>query len=104
LLGPPEHRMVDVAADVRVSDACDPGPTFALISITSNEPDDGRGDGSTVGDIQEADYGTPDTHFRLRAERSGEGGGRTYSIRYRAYDASGHATDAVTDVIVPHSR
>lgn len=104
LLWPPDHRMVDIAADVAVSDVCDPRPGFALISITSNEPDDGQGDGSTTGDIQEADYGTPDTHFRLRAERSGGGGGRTYSIRYRAYDASGHTTDAVADVIVPHSR
>jgi len=45
--------------------------SIQLVSIVSSEPDDGIGDGNTIGDIQEAEYGTADFEFQLRAERSG---------------------------------
>ncbi len=101
-LWPPNHRMIDVTADVRVADVCDAAPGFVLSAIASNEADDGNGDGSTTGDIQGAVVGTPDTAFRLRAERAGPGGGREYRVTYTGSDASGNRADGSAVVSVPH--
>jgi hypothetical protein len=86
-----------------VDDICDPHPTFVLTSITSNEPDNGLGDGDTPGDIQGADFGTADTSFKLRAERSGNLTGRVYTIVYTASDKSGNTSTATVRVLVPHN-
>src|SRR5258706_11501680 len=88
-LWPPNHKLVSIAASVSVQDICDASPRFVLTSIVSSEPDNSLGDGDTSGDVQDAAYGTPDTVFRVRAERSGVGNGRTYSILYTASDSSG---------------
>jgi hypothetical protein len=104
-LWPPNHKLVDICAEVTVTDICDPAPTFVLTSVTSDEPDDapGVGDGSTVNDIQ-ADVGTDDVKFQLRSERQGGGDGRKYTITYTAMDLSGNETPAVVCVVVPHDR
>jgi hypothetical protein len=44
---------------------------------------------------------TPDARVRLRAERSTNGPGRTYSLTYRARDASGNGSLQGTVVSVP---
>jgi hypothetical protein len=103
-LWPPNHKLVPVTASVAVADACG-APAFELVSITSSEPDDGAGDGHTSGDIQGAEFGTADTTFFLRAERSGASPeGRAYSIVYRVTDGSGNASLAIAIVRVPHSQ
>jgi HYR domain len=89
-LWPPNHKLVDIAASVVVADVCNPSPTFVLTSVTSNEPDNGTGDGDTVGDIQDATLNTPDVAFKLRAERSGNGSGRVYTVKYTASDGAQH--------------
>jgi hypothetical protein len=104
VLWPPNHKLVTINASVSVADICDPAPTFQLISIVSNEPDNGLGDGDTENDIQGASYGTADTQFQLRSERSGPGSGRKYTITYRAFDHTGNHTDAVVVVRVPHDQ
>ena len=86
------------------ADGCDPAAGFVLTSITSNEADDGEDDGSTVGDIRGAEYGTPDTSFQLRAERSGLGNGRVYTIRYSAHDGSGNTAETILEVRVPLNK
>jgi hypothetical protein len=103
-LWPPNHDLVPITAHVTVADRCDPGAGFVLVSITSDEPDDDGGDGHTTGDIQEAEPGTADTSFALRAERSAVGVGRTYAIVYRAFDASGNAREVTALVRVPRQR
>jgi hypothetical protein len=102
-LRPPNHKLIDIGAVVTVDDICDPHPTFVLTSITSNEPDNGLGDGDTPGDIQGADFGTADTSFKLRAERSGNLTGRVYTIVYTASDKSGNTSTATVRVLVPHN-
>jgi len=101
-LWPPNHKLVDVHATVRV-DECGPY-TVTLLSVTSNEPDNGTGDGDTVGDIQGADLGTADDAFQLRAERAGGGTGRVYTIVYKVVEAVGLETIATTYVKVPHDQ
>ena len=100
VLWPANHKYVDVDATVSVSDNFDTNPTIVLTSVTSNEPDNGKGDGNTVDDIVIVD----DFHFMLRAERSGSGSGRIYTIDYLVTDSCGNSATATTDVTVPHSR
>ena len=102
VLWPPNHKMVEVCATVHVHDGVDPAPTFVLLSITSSEPDNDKGDGNTTGDIRGAAIGTPDLCYDLRAERQGGGSGREYRIIYRATDASNHVAYDTVSVRVPH--
>jgi hypothetical protein len=103
-LWPPNHRMVDVTAQVLASDQCGGPVTVTLDSVTSSEPDDAPGgaDGSTTGDIAGVSPGTPDFQFSLRAERSSTGPGRIYTVSYRLADNLGHQTIVSAPVTVPH--
>jgi hypothetical protein len=103
-LWPPDHELVGVGAELTAVDLCDPAPALELVSIASDEPDDGPGDGHTVGDIQGADLGSADGEFLLRAERQGGGDGRVYTVVYSAADASGNAVETTAEVVVPKSR
>jgi uncharacterized protein len=96
-LWPPTHRYVTVEADVDFDDNFDTSPTLELVSVTSNEPDDGDDDGNTVDDIVIVDQDT----FKLRAERSGSGTGRVYTLIYRVTDDCGNSTTASATVTVP---
>lgn len=102
LLFPPNHKLRVVSANVVANDNC-PVVNFALTSATSDEPDNGLGDGDTVGDIQDAALGSADVSVRLRAERAGTGDGRVYTLGYTATDGSGNTADADAAVSVPHS-
>jgi len=96
-LWPPNHEYVTVEATVIATDNFDLNPTVTLVSVTSNEPDNGEDDGNTIDDIVIVD----DFKFKLRAERSGVGSGRIYTIRYRAEDDCGNAADGSATVLVP---
>jgi len=104
VLWPPNHKMAEICAAVEVTDNCDPNPEFVLESITSDEPDNGTGDGNFPNDIQDADYENPDLCFDLRSERQGGEDGRVYTIVYRAFDDSGNEAWATVYVRVPHDR
>ena len=103
-LWPPNHKMAEVCADVVVTDICDPNPTFVLLSVESNEPDNGKGDGNTINDIQNASTGTPDLCVNLRSERLGGGNGRKYTIIYQAMDMSGNTAEDTVCVRVVHDQ
>jgi len=96
----PNHKMVTVTATVEATDICDPNPTVSLLSVTSSEDDDGIGDGSTADDIEIID----DFTVNLRAERSGTGTGRVYTLTYQAEDASGNKQTAEATVWVPRDQ
>jgi uncharacterized protein len=98
-LWPPNHKYVDVTVTVDITDK-DPNATTELISVTSNEPDDGLGDGDTPNDIVIVD----DLNFQLRAERSGTGDGRIYTITYEVTDACGNSTIVTAEVTVPKDK
>lgn len=100
VLWPPNHKLRRVEATVVATDNC-PGVSFALTDATSNEPDNGLGDGDMPNDIQDADFGTPDLELLLRRERSGLGDGRIYTITYTATDGSDNETEDSATVEVP---
>jgi hypothetical protein len=104
LLWPPNHRLAPITATVTVTDVCDPAPAVTLLSITSNEPDDGLGDGDTPNDIQGADIGTDDRAFLLRSERAGLGAGRVYTVCYQAKDEAGNLGTGCATVTVTHDQ
>ena len=104
VLWPANHKMVRITASIQVSDPCDDSPTVELVSITSNEPDNGTGDGNTKNDIKGAKIGKKDRKFSLRAERTGKESGRIYTIHYRATDASGNVANSTAEVIVSHDK
>ena len=99
-LWPANHKMVEITPTWEASDYCDESLDVTLVSITMNEEDDAKGDGHTSDDIQVK----PDGSIYLRAERSGTGSGRIYTITYQAVDDSGNVTLGGTTVTVPHDK
>jgi hypothetical protein len=102
VLGPPDHRMVDVALAYQATDLGADGRTIVSlpscsVSVASNEPVNGTGDGNTASDWIVIDA----THLQLRAERAGTGSGRIYAVRVACTDAAGNRSSAVTHVTVP---
>jgi hypothetical protein len=100
-LSPPNHKLVLITATLASTDTCDSTPTIKLVSITSNEPDNGLGDGDQANDIQGAVFGTDDRQFLLRSERGGKKKDRVYTITYSATDDTGNATQKQATVRVP---
>ncbi|CAG7644431.1 pectate lyase [Paenibacillus allorhizosphaerae] len=102
-LWPPNHKLITVTASVYATDSASQIDSIVLTSITSSEPDSGLGDGDESGDIQDAQYGTFDVSFALRAERPGKSG-RIYTITYTATEKAGNQTIASATVQVPHDQ
>jgi hypothetical protein len=100
VLWPPNHKLVEVHISATVTDTCS-STTWKIIKVTSNEPVNGLGDGDTGPDW----VITGDHTVKLRAERSGKGKGRIYTITIQATDTSGNLSQArdVT-VTVPHDQ
>ncbi len=106
VLWPPNHKMVTITAAIALG--TDPNATVQLVSVTSSEPDNGLGDGDKPIDEQTIGgkpistvYGTDTRTFKLRAERSGNGPGRVYTVIYRISNAAGSITVSGV-VLVPH--
>lgn len=100
MLWPPNHKLVTVTPSISAVDALDSEVKFELVSVTSSEPDNGLGDGDTANDI----VLNGDGSISLRAERSGSGPRRIYTITYLATDDAGNSTTASTTVTVPHNK
>jgi len=93
-LWPANHKYVTVEASfVTSSDAA----SVTLISVMSNEADNGLGDGDTANDIVIVDNDT----VQLRAERSAQGEGRIYTFTYLVTNTCGATTTVSVTVTVP---
>jgi hypothetical protein len=101
VLWPPNHKMVDVTVNYSGADNCGLSSTVTCtLSITSNEPISGRGNGDKAPDWEIVDA----HHVRLRAERNGSGAGRVYMIKITCVDRSGNTSSRVVNVTVPLDR
>ena len=92
-LWPPNGKLIPVAVEFDVAEACDPEPRCAIVDIESSDP---------------TREGVPDWEFRsdlevaLRAKRDGEGD-RIYTLTVECSDASGNASSSTTEVRVAHN-
>ena len=100
VLSPPNHKMVPVVVAISLSDNCDAAPACKIISVGSNEPENGLGDGDTAPDWEI----TGNLTVNLRAERSGTGSGRVYTIKVQCTDTSGNSLMRNVIVTVPHDQ
>jgi hypothetical protein len=100
VLWPPNHKMQTVQISIEARDACDPNAACTLTGIESDESDrrwwdwkDRSGDARIVG---------PRT-VALRAERSGWGDGRAYTVRFECADTTaGNVSRGSVQITVPH--
>jgi hypothetical protein len=99
-LWPPNHKMVPITIAVKATDNSGQKITSRIISVTSNEPENGLGDGDTGPDWKI----TGDLKLQLRAERSGLGTGRLYTITVEVKDAAGNVSYGTTAVCVSHDQ
>jgi uncharacterized repeat protein (TIGR01451 family) len=103
-LSPPNHsyQTFSIAAFVAsASDSCDASVNInkvVISKVTSDEVDNGGGDGNTSNDMVIA----PDCKsVQLRSEREGGGDGRVYTITLKVKDSAGNVTTATRQVVVP---
>jgi Tol biopolymer transport system component len=100
VLWPPNHKMVPITLSVSASDNCEDIPKCKIITVYSNEPVNGLGDGDTAPDWEI----TGDLTLNLRAERSGAGIGRIYTISVMCTDAYGNSSTGTVNVAAPHNK
>jgi hypothetical protein len=101
VLWPPNHKMKTVTVNYSVGDNCTPAASVvSSLSVTSNQPVNGPGDGNTT-----PDWEVINAHqVKLRAERAGGSGDRIYTITIRAQDAAGNVATKTVSVRVPHDQ
>jgi len=96
VLWPPNHQMVRIAIVGVVDPDGDP-VVITATAVTSNEPDNAPGSGNTAPDSQL-------NPLAVRAERSGQGNGRIYTIDFVADDGHGGRCMGTVFVCVPHDQ
>jgi hypothetical protein len=99
-LWPPNHKL----RTITLSGATDPDGdpvAITITGVTQDEPVNGKADGNTSPDVV---AGPNAAQVKLRAERSGRGDGRVYTIAYVAKDPSGASCSGTVTVTVPHDK
>ena len=97
-LWPPDHRLVEVGL-VSAQDSLSGTAGAPVVTVTSNEPANGTGDGDLEPDVL-----ITGGAVQLRAERAGNGTGRVYTIKATASDLAGNTASATATCKVPHDR
>ena len=95
LLWPANHRLIPVMLTVNAVDNSDPSPVVRITQVTCNEP---RASSTPDWEL------TGPLSLNLRADRSGNGKGRVYTVMVQCQDASGNVSSASVDVPVPHDK
>ena len=90
--------MRNITLNYTVSDNCVSNPPIT-VSVTSNEPVNGTGDGDTAPDWEIVNNNL----VRLRAERAGNGNGRIYTITVTVNDGCNPSVSGSTQVRVAHN-
>jgi|GEM_PF-1234801 len=105
ILWPPNHKMLDIVIEANAYDNSG-APVVLEATVSSNEPQEGLGDGDMSPDWTEPEIDQIDgiITLQLRAERSGSGDGRVYTVTITGTDESGNASTAAVEIIVPHDK
>jgi HYR domain len=94
-LWPPDGKMVNVTLTIVATDNRDPNPVSLILSVTTNQPENGTGDGNTTPDW----IITGPNTLQLRAERAGNND-RIYTITVLTTDDAGNSTETTVQVKV----
>ena len=99
VLWPPNQKMVDVTVSYDVTAKCG-GPPVCALSVASNEPAGGAGNGDTS-----PDWIVLGPHnLDLRAERAGTDSARIYTITINCQDRLHQSAKETVTVTVPHDH
>lgn len=98
-LWPPNHKLVNISIN-GVTDADGDPITITITHITQDEPVNRLGDGDSAPD----GFGVGTSEAQIRAERSGTGNGRVYTISFTADDGKGGDCTNTVQVGVPHDQ
>jgi hypothetical protein len=96
-LWPPNRKMQPVTLNVNATDNCRVARS-KILSVTSNEAGSDHGNLRTASDWEI----TGDLTLNLRAERSGSGPARIYTIRTECTDDAGNKSTGSVQVSVSH--
>lgn len=99
-LGPPNHKLVPISVAIVATDDSGVSPVCKVVRVSSNEPEEGAGDGDSSPDATIVGA----NEVMLRAERSGQGTGRVYTITVECRDGAGLAASASATVSVAHDN
>ena len=102
---PPNHKYQTFLVTnfvTAVTDNCDTIPVSSVVitQVTSDETENGNGDGNTSNDIVIA---SDCKSVQLRSERDGGGDGRVYTIHFKVVDSHGNVGTATAKVVVQHN-
>jgi hypothetical protein len=105
-LWPPNHsyHTINVTDLVASASSCDGTVNINSVvidSVTSDEVENGNGDGNTLNDIV---ISCNRKSVQLRAERDGGGDGRVYTITFKVTDSFGVSTTVTAQVTVPKNQ
>jgi probable HAF family extracellular repeat protein len=92
VIWPPNHKLVPVSVAVDATAVC--GPPVCTIALIASDGPSSEDDMVITGDLTAL----------LRAEKSGDDMGRTYTITLQCHDAAGNGATHATTVRVPHDR
>jgi hypothetical protein len=105
ILWPPDHKMINIAIAANATDnsGC---PVTINATVSSNEPISGlnSGDKSPDWTVPVINQSTGMINLQLRAERSGRGNGRKYTVTITATDCSGNVSTAKVKILVPKDQ
>jgi uncharacterized repeat protein (TIGR01451 family) len=105
-LWPANHKYVSFNVTdfvTGVSDSCNTSlgvSSVVVEKVTSDEIENGNGDGNTTQDIVIA---ANCKSFQLRAERDGGGDGRVYTVTFAVKDSTGNIGRKTVKIVVPHN-
>lgn len=102
-LWPPNHKMQRAISGISATDNMDNNPAIS-ITVASNENRNGTDDGNTDTDWEIIETSDGNYEIWLRAERSGNGSGRTYTITITAEDNSVNTAEEILKVSVDHDQ
>ncbi len=105
-LWPANHKYVSFNVTdfvTGVTDSCNTSlgvSSVVVEKITSDEIENGNGDGNTTNDIVIA---ANCKSFQVRAERDGGGNGRVYTVTFAVKDSTGNIGRKTVKIVVPHN-